>query len=120
MLLVENDYAQVLLVSLLGLLFIFSIYVTIMQLRLEQMVHYDKLTQLPNRAYFYIELKQELKRALRYNKNLALMFIDLDGFKNINDSYGHDAGDELLAQTAHRLKQSIRNVDIAARTRKQR
>ena len=113
--LIEDEYAQILLISLLIVLFFFSIYVTLTQRRLEQMAHYDKLTQLPNRAYFYIELGQEIKRASRFKKKLALMFIDLDGFKNINDSYGHHAGDEILMQTAQRLNRSIRNMDIAAR-----
>ncbi len=114
-LLVEKNYARILLASLLSVLFIFSVYVTLTQRRLERMAHYDKLTQLPNRAYFYIALEQEIKRASRSQKNLTLMFIDLDGFKPINDSYGHNAGDEVLIETAIRLQASIRNVDIAAR-----
>jgi len=114
-LLVENDYSKILLLSILLVLFIFSLYITNTQQRLEQMAHFDKLTGLPNRAYFYIELEQEIKRASRLNHKLSLMFIDLDGFKNINDTYGHNVGDILLIETAHRLKKSIRNMDIAAR-----
>ena len=114
-LLVENDYAKILLFSMLLVLFIFSLYISNTQERLKQMAHFDKLTSLPNRAYFYIELKQEIKRARRLNQKLSLMFIDLDGFKNINDTYGHNAGDTVLVETAYRLEDSIRSMDIAAR-----
>jgi diguanylate cyclase (GGDEF)-like protein len=114
-LLVESHYSQILLLSILLVLFIFSLYITNTQRPLEQMAHFDKLTGLPNRAYFYIELAQEIKRASRLGQKLSLMFIDLDGFKNINDTYGHNSGDILLIETAHRLTKSIRNMDIAAR-----
>ena len=112
---VEKNYTRMLMITILLLLFIFAIYVTITQRKLEQMAHFDKLTNLPNRAYFYIELEQEIKRAKRLKYNLALMFIDLDGFKNVNDTFGHNVGDELLIQTASRLQKSIRGVDIVAR-----
>ena len=114
-LLVEDDYSKLLLLSMLFVLFIFSLYITKTQQRLEQMAHFDKLTGLPNRAYFYIELEQEIRRAKRLKQKLSLMFIDLDGFKNINDTYGHNAGDILLIETAHRLTKSVRHMDIAAR-----
>ena len=114
-LLVENDYSKILLFSILFVLLVFSLYVTKTQHRLQQMAHFDKLTQLPNRAYFYIELAQEIKRAKRLNQELALMFIDLDGFKEINDTHGHDAGDIVLIESAQRLENTIRNMDIAAR-----
>lgn len=114
-LLIESNYLHTLLTSLLIMLFIFSIFVTLTQERLKQMAHYDKLTQLPNRAYFYIELEREIKRAKRVQQNIALMFIDLDGFKTINDSYGHHAGDQILIQAAKRLKKVVRNMDVVAR-----
>jgi len=114
-LLVEDNYSKILLFSILFVLFILSLYVTNTQQRLEQMAHFDKLTGLPNRAYFYIELEQEIKRAKRLKQKLSLMFIDLDGFKSINDTYGHNAGDILLIETAHRLTKSVRHMDIAAR-----
>ena len=114
-LLVEYDYARFMLMMILFLLFMFSIYVTITQTKLETMAHYDKLTNLPNRAFFYAELEIDLKRVKRKDENLAILFIDLDGFKTINDTYGHDAGDELLIQVAHRLKQSVREDDIVGR-----
>jgi len=114
-LLLESYYAKALLNTLLLLLFIFSIYVTITQHRLEEMAHFDKLTGLPNRANFYISLEREIKRATRLKQNFSLMFIDLDGFKTINDTYGHNAGDEILIQTAKRLEQSIRKMDLVAR-----
>ena len=114
-LLVEYDYAKFMLGIILLLLFIFSIYVTITQTKLEAMAHYDKLTNLPNRAFFYAELEIDLKRVKRKGENLAILFIDLDGFKAVNDTFGHDAGDELLIQVSHRLKQAIREDDIVGR-----
>jgi len=114
-LLIESDYAQLMLVIILLLLFIFSIYVTVTQTKLEAMAHYDKLTKLPNRAFFYAELEINLKRVKRKKENLAILFIDLDGFKAVNDTHGHDAGDELLIQVAHRLKEAIREDDVVGR-----
>ena len=114
-LLVEYDYARLMLVIILLLLFVFSIYVTVTQTKLEAMAHYDKLTNLPNRAFFYAELDIDLKRVKRKDEHLAILFIDLDGFKAVNDTHGHDAGDELLIQVAHRLKQAIREDDVVGR-----
>lgn len=114
-LVVEREYVKILLASIISLLFLFSIYVSVTQHRLKQMAHFDKLTSLPNRAYFYIGLEREVKRAKRSKKTLALMFIDLDGFKNINDTYGHDSGDKLLVETAYRLQKSVRTMDLVAR-----
>jgi len=114
-LLLEYDYARVMLAIVLFLLLLFSIYVSVTQSKLEMMAHYDKLTTLPNRAFFYAELEIEIKRAQRKKKQLAVLFIDLDGFKRVNDTYGHDAGDELLVQVAHRLKHTIRSDDLVGR-----
>lgn len=111
----ERNYTKMLAMSMLTLLFLFSIYVTITQQKLREMAHFDKLTQLPNRAYFYIELEQEIKRAKRLKEKLSVMFVDLDGFKITNDTYGHNVGDELLIRVARRLENSIRNVDIVGR-----
>jgi len=77
--------------------------------------HYDALTQLPNRAFFLDELARELARAERQSTNLGLLFIDLDGFSNVNDSLGHAAGDELLVHAAARLRACMRKADLVAR-----
>ncbi|MBW2541288.1 MAG: EAL domain-containing protein [Deltaproteobacteria bacterium] len=76
---------------------------------------YDLLTGIPNRALFIDRLAQETLRAGRSGQGVALIFIDLDGFKKVNDTLGHSAGDDVLRLTAQRIKQSIRDVDTAAR-----
>jgi diguanylate cyclase (GGDEF)-like protein len=77
--------------------------------------HYDPLTKLPNRTFFLEELGRELARAERQGKQLAVLFVDLDGFSNVNDSLGHAAGDELLVRTAERLRACVRKSDLVAR-----
>jgi diguanylate cyclase (GGDEF)-like protein len=77
--------------------------------------HYDTLTQLPNRAFFLDELARELARAERQSTKLGLLFIDLDGFSNVNDSLGHAAGDELLVHAAARVRACMRKADVVAR-----
>ncbi len=76
---------------------------------------YDTLTGLPNRTLFFDRLKMAKEKAKRYNKKFALLFIDLDNFKEINDINGHDEGDELLQQVAKQLKRVIREEDTLAR-----
>ncbi len=80
-----------------------------------QQANYDTLTSLPNRRLFRDRLKQELRRSHRDNKELALLFIDLDHFKEVNDSFGHDAGDLLLVEAAQRIVRSVRETDTVAR-----
>jgi diguanylate cyclase (GGDEF)-like protein/PAS domain S-box-containing protein len=85
---------------------------------LEQLQHiafYDPLTQLPNRALFEDRLQQALARARREQSQLALCFVDLDKFKEINDQYGHAAGDSCLKTVAKRLLHSVRETDTVAR-----
>ncbi len=77
--------------------------------------HLDPLTQLPNRAYLLQLLDFVLKDAHRNQERVAVLFIDLDGFKAVNDTEGHRAGDELLEVIAQRLKQTLRQNDILAR-----
>ncbi len=79
--------------------------------KLEYMANYDSLTKLPNRALFIVLLEQAMKQVKRNKLSVALFFIDLDGFKAINDTYGHDCGDELLRQVANRLKKVLREED---------
>ncbi len=77
--------------------------------------HYDQLTGLPNRTLLLDRFNQGAARAARQHKYVALLFVDLDGFKNINDRFGHTAGDRLLKQVAARLTASIRTSDTACR-----
>lgn len=77
--------------------------------------HFDGLTGLPNRTMFRDRLLEEMRNAHRKNLPLALIFLDLDGFKDVNDTLGHDKGDELLKEIAIRLKSCVRNSDTVAR-----
>lgn len=76
---------------------------------------HDTLTALPNRTMFGERLSQALSQARRYNRRLAVLFVDLDGFKEVNDRYGHDAGDALLKEIAVRLRASLREGDVIGR-----
>jgi len=82
---------------------------------IKHLAQYDQLTNLPNRALFDDRLKHAIDRAQRNKTKIGLMFVDLDGFKNINDSLGHQAGDELLIIIAERLSSVVRSEDTAAR-----
>jgi diguanylate cyclase (GGDEF)-like protein len=83
--------------------------------RLHQMAHFDALTGLPNRALKADRLQQAMSQAQRRGQRLALAFIDLDGFKLINDAYGHEAGDHMLVALAQRMKLVLREGDTLAR-----
>ena len=87
--------------------------------RAEQQVaflaYHDPLTELPNRTLLAEHLEQGLARARRYARSVALLYIDLDGFKLVNDSFGHAAGDELLSRIAARLREGTRSADLLAR-----
>jgi diguanylate cyclase (GGDEF)-like protein len=84
-------------------------------LRVEYLAYHDGLTTLPNRSLFNKLLSQAISQAHRYNKQLAVAFIDLDRFKQINDTLGHESGDALLKEVACRLKTCLRDSDIVAR-----
>ena len=77
--------------------------------------NYDQLTKLPNRELFNDRCKQALSSAHRHQENLAIFFIDVDDFKSINDTYGHDVGDLILLETAKRLIASVRESDTVSR-----
>lgn len=83
--------------------------------RLHNLAHYDQLTGLPNRVLFNERLNFALAQAERGHHLAAVMFLDLDGFKPVNDNLGHAAGDRLLHLVAQRLKHSLRNTDTVAR-----
>jgi len=85
------------------------------QAQLNFMAHHDALTRLPNRAMVETRLEQEIEQAHRHKQNLAVLFIDLDRFKIVNDSFGHPVGDELLCQVAERLEARLREGDMLAR-----
>ncbi len=85
------------------------------QQRLERMAHFDALTQLPNRVLLADRMQQALARAERSGALLAICYLDLDGFKPINDRYGHGFGDMLLVEVAARLRQAVRGTDTVAR-----
>ncbi len=84
--------------------------------RIQHLAYYDPLTNLPNRRLFYDRLDMALAHAHRNQDKLAVMFVDLDRFKYINDTLGHNIGDRLLEEVAERLKASLREDDSVART----
>jgi diguanylate cyclase (GGDEF)-like protein len=84
-------------------------------LRIEYLAYHDGLTGLPNRSLFNKLLTQAISQAQRYHRTLAVAFIDLDRFKQINDTLGHEAGDQLLKEVADRLKACLRDSDTVAR-----
>lgn len=85
------------------------------QLELEKLAFFDPLTDLPNRRFFRDHLDLKLSEAKRTICNLAVMMIDLDNFKKVNDTLGHDAGDELLQNIAVKLKNIVREQDVVSR-----
>ena len=83
--------------------------------QMKRLAHYDSLTSLPNRTLFDDRLRQSIAMAKRDNELLALMFIDLDRFKPVNDTYGHAIGDRLLKDVALRLLDCVRESDTVSR-----
>lgn len=82
---------------------------------IEYQANYDSLTGLPNRGLFQDRLHTALLYARRHSTRIAVLFVDLDNFKSVNDNLGHDVGDELLVESAQRIQASIRTVDTVAR-----
>ncbi len=83
--------------------------------RLNHLAYYDTLTDLPNRRFLIEKLEWALVQAKRHSRSLAIMFLDLDGFKQVNDGLGHDIGDELLKAVAVKLTSCVRKGDIVSR-----
>jgi diguanylate cyclase (GGDEF)-like protein/PAS domain S-box-containing protein len=83
--------------------------------QLERIAHYDLLTNLPNRVLLADRLSQVMLQCTRHKQSVAVVFLDLDGFKAINDEYGHDVGDELLIAISVRMKEGLRECDSLAR-----
>ena len=83
--------------------------------KLEFMAHYDSLTQLPNRSLLSDRLQQAMAMALRRQLSFSLCYLDLDGFKQVNDTHGHEIGDQLLIALAERMKLALRKSDTLAR-----
>ncbi|MCP4389161.1 MAG: EAL domain-containing protein [Gammaproteobacteria bacterium] len=83
--------------------------------RVEHLATHDPLTNLPNRRGLYEELNELIYRSKRYRYSSAVIYVDLDGFKNVNDHFAHEAGDKLLTQVATNFKQIVRQTDSVAR-----
>ncbi|NMV20827.1 GGDEF domain-containing protein, partial [Vibrio parahaemolyticus] len=77
--------------------------------------HHDALTGLANRSKFHLELEQLVQRSGYLRDEFAVLYLDLDGFKEVNDTYGHDAGDEVLKKVSERLTSATRHSDLIAR-----
>ena len=83
--------------------------------RIRHLAYNDPLTDLPNRALFFRQLERCIEQARQSGEVIAVLFLDLDRFKNVNDSFGHEVGDRLLVAVAQRIRRSVRSVDCIAR-----
>lgn len=111
----EINTQLILITSLAILTFIFGIIFLIYQFKLKKVSETDYLTKLYNRHKFYELVQKELKRAERYGFPSSFMMLDIDHFKNINDTYGHDIGDKVLKELSTLLSDNIRETDVLAR-----
>ena len=111
------DFAQKLSTAVSAALENARLYASVKKMdeEIRHLAYHDALTGLPNRRLFHSLLTHEVAQARRHNKKMALFFLDLDRFKDINDTLGHEAGDELLKEVAERLKATVRACDTIAR-----
>jgi diguanylate cyclase (GGDEF)-like protein len=84
-------------------------------LRMQRLATVDGLTNLFNHRFFRDQLRTEFQRAIRYQKKMSLIMIDIDDFKSYNDTYGHLAGDRVLSETARTIRSAVRDIDFVAR-----
>lgn len=89
--------------------------ITYSQERLHYLATHDSLTKLPNREYFYNLIENEIIHAKISHKKFAIMFLDIDKFKEVNDTYGHAVGDKLIKYATKRIKRMIRSIDVLGR-----
>ncbi|MBF0565089.1 MAG: EAL domain-containing protein [Nitrospirae bacterium] len=106
---------DLMLIKMTGEIFVNAIMRKKSEDRLKQLAHFDTLTRIPNRMLFNDRLNHSLESAKRGNARLALLFLDLDRFKPVNDTLGHDVGDMLLKEVARRLLECLRKSDTVAR-----
>ncbi len=85
------------------------------QQQLERLAHYDALTGIPNRVLLADRLQQAIAQSRRHQRSLAIVYLDIDGFKEVNDAHGHEVGDQLLVAIAQRLRDTLREGDTLAR-----
>lgn len=111
----ENKYLHFLFYFILLILFVFVSYILKSKEKFEKLALYDNVTKLPNRRLLMIELENHIKNAKRNENKVAVLFMDLDGFKAVNDTYGHDIGDELLLHCANTFASLVRESDTVAR-----
>lgn len=109
--LVKNHISSLLLIRALR----YAIERKVLEDRLHYFAHHDSLTGLANRKHLYDQLRQAMAWARRNDSQLALLLLDLNGFKPINDIFGHHVGDQLLCQVADRLRECVRETDVIAR-----
>jgi diguanylate cyclase (GGDEF)-like protein len=83
--------------------------------KIHRLAYFDNLTGLASRAYYQVRIEETIKNAKRRDEQFAFLFLDLDGFKDVNDSFGHNVGDQFLKSIAARLKNVVRDIDFAAR-----
>jgi diguanylate cyclase (GGDEF)-like protein len=107
--------STVVLVGLLGFYRLAKLRETAAAKRIEHLAHYDMLTGLPNRVLLTDLLAREVARAQRSERGFALLMLDLDGFKQVNDTWGHAAGDKVLAMVAERARNNVRAADTVGR-----
>ena len=111
---IKSFYPVVVLIVLCNILVIVFAYTTVRK-KLEYRIAVDSLTKLYNREFFEQSLEIEISRSLRFNRGFSLIYFDIDRFKQINDTCGHHAGDEILVQISTLVKSSVRKIDTVCR-----